>query len=132
LTIHSVHIRLDAGLRAWFASAMKVLSVVLLFVLGLVAQAAAGGYKLENRPEVVFKGGIVHQTPYPQSKRAASVWASDACWRDCKATCTWKMEYCVGSNNADACRPHLDACDRSCQRSCRGLSAGPLLGFFDF
>jgi hypothetical protein len=42
------------------------------------------------------------------------------------------MEYCVGSNNADACRPHLDACDRSCQRSCRGLSAGPLLGFFDF
>ena len=132
MTIHSVHIRLDASPRAWFASLMKVLCVVLLFVLGLVAQAAAGDYTPENRPEVIFKGGIVHQTPYPQSKRAASVWASDACWRDCTSTCNWKMEYCVGSNNADACRPHLDACDRSCQRSCRGLSAGPLLGFFDF
>jgi hypothetical protein len=111
---------------------MKALSVVLLFILGLAAPAAAGQYKLENRPEVVFKGGIVHQSPYPQSKRAASVWASDACWRDCKTSCTWKMEYCVGSNDPDACRPHLDACDRSCQRSCRGLSAGPLFGFFDF
>ena len=111
---------------------MKVLSVVLLFLLGLVAPAAAGDYKMENRPEVVFKGGIVHQSPYPQSKRAASVWASDACWSDCKATCNWKMEYCVRSNDADSCRPHLDACDRSCQRSCRGFSAGPLLGFFDF
>ena len=111
---------------------MKVLSVVLLFVLGLAAPAAAGQYKPENRPEVVFKGGIVHQTPYPQSRRAASVWASDACWRDCTNTCNWKMEYCVSSNDADACRPNLDACDRSCQRSCRGLSGGPLLGFFDF
>ena len=50
--VHSVHTRLDAGLRAWFASPMKVLSVVLLFVLGLAAPAAAGQYKLENRPEV--------------------------------------------------------------------------------
>ena len=88
---------------------MKVLSVVLLFILGLAAPAAAGQYKLENRPEVVFKGGAVHQSPYPQSKRAASVWASDACWRDCKTACTWKMEYCVGSNDADSCRPQLDA-----------------------
>jgi hypothetical protein len=111
---------------------MKALSVMLLFLLGLVAQAAAGGYTSENRPEVTFKGGVVHQSPYPQSKRAASVWASDACWHDCSSSCAWKMEYCVRSSDADSCRPHLDACDRSCQRSCRGLSAGPLLGFFDF
>jgi hypothetical protein len=111
---------------------MKVLSVVLLFILGLAAQAIAGDYTLENRPEVTFKGGVVHQTPYPQGQRAASVWASDACWRDCKASCTYKMQYCVGSADPDACRPHLDNCDRSCQRTCRGLSGGPLLGFFDF
>jgi hypothetical protein len=111
---------------------MKILAAVLLLVLGLAAPVAAGEYTLENRPEVTFKGNIVHQTPYPQSKRAASVWNSDTCWRDCRSSCTWKMEYCVGSADADACRPHLDACDRSCQRSCRGLSAGPLLGFFDF
>ena len=88
------------SLWAWFACRHESsCAVVLLFILGLAAPAAAGQYKLENRPEVVFKGGIVHQSPYPQSKRAASVWASDACWRDCKTTCTWKMEYCVGSND---------------------------------
>ena len=111
---------------------MKVLAAVLLLVCGLVASAAAGDYTYENRPEVVFKGGVVRQTPYPQSRRAASVWISDACWRGCKAECTWKMEYCVRSDDADACRPHLDACDRSCQRACRDWSAGPALGFFDF
>jgi hypothetical protein len=111
---------------------MKILAALLLLVWGLLAPAAAGDYRLENRPVVVFKGGIVHQTPYPQSRRAASVWHSDACWRDCTSSCAWKMEYCVRASDADACRPHLDACDRSCQRSCRGFSAGPLLGFFDF
>jgi hypothetical protein len=107
---------------------------VALFVLvaGWAASAEAGDYTMENRPEVVFKGNIAHQTPYPQNWRNASVWKSDACWRECKASCTWKMEYCVGSADPDACRPHLDACDRSCQRSCRGLSGGPLLGFIDW
>jgi hypothetical protein len=110
------------------------LAAVLLLVWGLAAPAMAGDYTMENRPVVVFKGGVVHQSPYPQGSRAASVWGSDACWRDCKASCTWKMEYCmgVGATDHDVCRPHLDACDRSCQRNCRGLSGGPLLGFFDF
>jgi hypothetical protein len=109
-----------------------MLGAALLLVFALAVAAAAGDYTLENRPEVVFKGGVVHQTPYPQGKRAASVWASDACWRDCKSSCTWKMEYCVRATDADACRPQLDACDRSCQRACRGPWSGPLLGFFDF
>jgi hypothetical protein len=107
-------------------------TLVILFVLALIAPAAAGDYTLENRPVVVFKGGVAHQTPYPQGRRATSVWVSDACWRDCGASCTWKMETCVRFGNADACRPHLDACDRSCQRSCRGFWSGPLLGFLDF
>jgi hypothetical protein len=111
---------------------MKVLSVVLLFVLGVVAQAIAGDYDMADRPVVVFKGGIVHQSPYPQSKRAASVLASDACWRDCTSSCNWKMDYCVSSNDPDTCRPHLDACDRACQRDCRGTSGGPFLGFVDW
>ena len=111
---------------------MKTLAAVLLLLCGLAASAVAGDYTLENRPELVFKGGIVHQTPYPQGRRAASVWKSDSCWRGCTASCNWKAEYCVRSTDADACRPHLDACDRACQRDCRGASAGPLLSFFDF
>ena len=111
---------------------MKALAAVLLLVLGWAASAAAGDYTMENRPELVFKGGIVHQTPYPQGRRAASVWNSDSCWRGCTSTCAWKMESCVRSSDADACRPNLDACDRSCQRACRDWRTGPLLGFFDF
>ena len=116
---------------------MKVLMALLVIVAALVgagrgAPANASDYTLENRPKLIFKGGIVHQTPYPQGSRAASVWNSDSCWRGCKAECTWKMEYCIGSASLDACRPNLDACDRSCQRTCRGPGSGPLLGFIDF
>jgi hypothetical protein len=94
---------------------MKSLAAVLLLLFGFVAQATAGGYTLENRPVVVFKGGVEHMTPYPQSKRSNS-------------SCSWKMEYCVRGNAADTCRPHFDNCNRACQRECRGFSAGPLGG----
>jgi len=114
---------------------MKALAALLLLIAGLIASlvapAVAGDYTLANRPEVIFKGGAVHVSPYPAGKRAAAVWASDACWRDCTASCTWKMEYCVRATDADTCRPQLDACDRSCQRSCR-TRGGPLLGFIDW
>jgi hypothetical protein len=111
---------------------MKTLAAAVLLISGLFASAMANDYTLENRPEVSFKRGPVHVTPYPQGKRAASVWNSDACWRDCKSACTWKMEYCVGSADPDTCRPHLDSCDRTCQRECRGPWSGPLLGFIDW
>jgi hypothetical protein len=114
---------------------MKALVALLLLVGGLVIPALAGEIGMENRPLVTFPGPhgrIVHQSPYPQSSRAASVWNSDACWKECKASCTWKMEYCVRSSSADECRPYLDGCDRTCQRSCRGPWSGPLLGFMDF
>ena len=114
---------------------MKPLVALLLLLLGLIASATAGEIGMENRPLVTFpgpKGRIVHQTPYPQTSRAATVWNGDACWRECSASCTWKMDYCVGASDADQCRPHLDACDRSCQRSCRSWWQGPLLGFMDF
>jgi hypothetical protein len=109
---------------------MRIVASVLLVLFGLVAQAAAGDYTYANRPEVVFKGGPVHISPYPAGKRAAAVWASDACWRDCKTSCTWKFEYCVRGSDADICRPHLDSCDRACLSSCR-TRGGPFVGLFD-
>jgi hypothetical protein len=111
---------------------MKILAALLLLLAGLLAPAAAGDYSAPH--QVVFpgpKGGIVHTNPYPTSKRAAAVWAADGCWRTCSSSCAWKLETCVTSTDADICRPALDACDRSCQRSCR-LRGGPLLGFFDW
>jgi hypothetical protein len=110
---------------------MKVL-MALLFVLGMVAPAAANDYRLEHRPAVSFKNGPEHITPYPQSGRSMTVWNRDACWNDCKTDCKARMAGCVGSADVDSCRPHLDACDRSCQRSCRSFWQGPLLGFVDW
>jgi hypothetical protein len=121
---------------------MRTLAALLLMFAGLIVggspgPSAAGDYTYENRPHIVFPGpkgkGIVHVSPYPASKRAASIWLADACWRDCSRHCTWQMETCLRAAGApaDACRPHLDACDRSCQRTCR-LRGGPLLGFVDF
>jgi len=110
---------------------MKPLVAALLLIAGLLTPAAAGDYSPANRPEVSFNGGPVHVSPYPMSKRAAAVWASDTCWRECTATCNGNMEYCVRAGDADTCRPHLDACDRACQRDCR-TRGGPLLGFVDW
>jgi hypothetical protein len=114
---------------------MKSLAALLLLVLGLTAPAAAWEIGMENRPQVTFpgpKGGIVHQSPYPQSSRSATIWNGDACWHECKTSCTYKMEYCVRGSSADECRPSLDGCDRACHRSCRAWWQGPLLGFADF
>jgi hypothetical protein len=115
---------------------MKALVALVLIAgsvaAGFAAPADAHDYTLENRPALSFKNGPVHQTPYPQGERAASVWANDACWRDCRSSCAWKMEYCVRSAAPDSCRPQLDACDRSCQRACRSAWSGPLLGFIDW
>jgi hypothetical protein len=103
-----------------------------LLIAGMLAPAVAGEYSYDNRPLVTFpKSDTVRVSPYPAGRRAAAVWNADACWRDCTATCNWRMAACMTSNDADECRPYLDACDRSCQRSCR-TRGGPLLGFIDF
>ena len=70
---------------------LKALAAALLVFAGLGGAAQADqvdlisfhSYKLENRPKVVFPGKRVHVSPYPMSKRAASVWTSDFCWRAC-------------------------------------------------
>ena len=108
---------------------MKSFIAALMALFVVASPALAGGFTYENRPAVVFKGGVERMTPYPQSRRSTSVWVSDACWRDCNSSCSWRMEYCVrGGASADACRPHFDNCNRACQRDCRGFSAGPLGG----
>jgi hypothetical protein len=118
-------------------AAMRLLSVTLSFAIallfaGLATPGDAGEYSFDNRPAVTFpKSDTVRVSPYPAGKRAASVWDSDACWRGCTSDCNWRMEACLRETDADACRPHLDACDRACQRACRSRG-GPLLGFIDF
>ncbi len=112
---------------------MKRVAALVLFLVGFVLPAAAGEYSYENRPTVVYptpNGGNAHISPFPMSKRAAAVWASDACWSDCTGRCAWRMEACVATANADQCRPRLQACDLACQKQCR-TRGGPLLNITD-
>jgi hypothetical protein len=68
----------------------------------------------------------VRALPFPRSKRAQAVWASDACWRDCQAHCTWSEATCLKFDAQGRCLSLTDSCDRYCQRDCRAWG-GPLL-----
>ena len=103
-----------------------------MLLAGLIGPAlAGGGYTLENRALLVFPGsGAERISPYPMSKRAASVWHSDSCFRDCTGQSAWRFEYCIRELGPEACRVRLDADDRICLRTCR-TRGGPLLNITD-
>jgi hypothetical protein len=121
---------------------VRTLAAALLVLSGLsgAAQADPFGiiqfhtYKLENRPTVVFppppKGGSIHVSPYPASKRAAAVWDSDACWKACTGETSWRHDACVHELGKgvgiEACRSRLDTDNRVCLRSCR-TRGGPMV-----
>lgn len=91
-------------------------------------------YKMENRPTVVFppppKHGTPRISPYPASKRAAAVWESDFCWKQCTGETSWRYEACVHELGREvgieACRFRLDTDNRVCLRSCR-TRGGPMV-----
>jgi hypothetical protein len=70
--------------------------------------------------------------PFPRSKQAQSVWASDACWSGCQSSCTWDAAACFRIDEQGNCLLRTDYCDRTCQRGCR-TRGGPLVpDIFDF
>jgi hypothetical protein len=116
----------------------KVLAIAALAFAGLGGAAQAdpfglitfNSYKMENRPDVVFPGNRVHTSPYPMSKRSASIWVSDFCWKDCTGQSGWKFQACAHVDNPEACRFQLDADNRTCLRACR-TRGGPMLNLAD-
>ena len=68
------------------------------------------------------------ELPFTRSARAQAVWDSDACWRECGATCAWDLNACLYKDTQGRCLVYTDACDRYCQRTCR-KQAGPFLPF---
>src|SRR5690349_2701287 len=108
---------------------MRFPVATLLLIVGLVP-ATAGEYAFRNRHPIVFSGGRAHISPFPMGKRAADIWASDACWRGCSSRGGWRLDTCLSVMNAEQCRARLDADDRACLRQCR-VSGGPLLNITD-
>jgi hypothetical protein len=69
-------------------------------------------------------------SPFARSRRAQSVWASDACWNGCQSYCTWGEAACLKVDAQGRCLPDTDRCDRVCQSRCR-LWGGPLVGLIE-
>jgi hypothetical protein len=110
---------------------MRMLAAVLVVLAAACAPAMANDYSMARRPEVVFPGsGSTHISPYPAGKRAASVWTSDFCWRDCTGQSAWRFEACIRAASPEYCRSQVDAEDRMCLRTCR-TRGGPLLNITD-
>jgi hypothetical protein len=79
-------------------------------------------------PPVWRYNGPPQPLPFARSERSASVWASDACWNDCRASCAWDLNGCLHYDSQGTCILYSAACDRYCQRDCR-TQGGPLLPF---
>ena len=112
----------------------KILAAVPLVLTALCDTAQAdpfglitfNSYRMENRATVVFPGNREHTSPYPMSKRAASVWVSDFCWNDCTGQSGWKFQACARAHGPELCRFQLDTDNRACLRACR-LRGGPMV-----
>ena len=114
--------------------ALRPLFAALLLAAAFAGSAAAGErwfgdrwsgepeYSLDHRPDIIFpgpNGGKPRISPFPMGKRAASVWKSDACWRDCTSQCSWAFVACMRDTGEEECRPLNDRCARDCQAHCR-------------
>jgi len=104
---------------------MKPLVIALLLPLGVIAWPA--GAPVAAGEAAIWRYNRHSQEPaFPLSERAQSVWASGTCWSDCGSHCTWGLASCLQTDAQGHCLKLADACDRYCQRACRG-GGGPLL-----
>ena len=91
-----------------------------------ILMAAVPAKALEGKAPVWRYNAQSADLPFPRSKRAEAIWASDACWSDCGAYCAWGLAGCLKEDAQGRCLKYTDKCDRYCQRECR-TRGGPLL-----
>ena len=82
-----------------------------------------------------YRPGVRQAQPVPErlplalrglSKRSASVFASDACWRGCTTECGAHFQQCIRVTWFDGCLQSNNLCELACLRHCR-LGGGPLM-----
>jgi hypothetical protein len=113
--------------------AMKRALIVLSLLLGVVVVAGTlQPAAADDRPAIWRYNTPSPDLPFSRSERAQSVWAGGACWSECGSHCTWGLAACLQQDAQGKCLLLGDACDRYCQRECRGF-AGPLIpDYLDF
>ena len=68
---------------------MKSSRIILGFLFLAILMAAVPGKALEGKVLVWRYNAHSADLPFPRSKRAEAIWASDVCWSDCGAYCAW-------------------------------------------
>lgn len=107
---------------------MKRICILAGLILVGVVMAAGASAAAERQPGMWRYDAHDAGLPFPRSKRAAAVWASDRCWKECGSYCGWGMAGCLQQDPQGQCLKLTDKCDRYCQRECRTM-AGPYLPF---
>jgi len=97
----------------------------ILLLVGIFVMAVPAGAVEGNAPPWRYNAHNP-ELPFPRSKRAESVWASRACWRECGAYCAWGLAGCLKEDLQGHCIKLTDKCDRYCQRQCR-TRGGPFV-----
>lgn len=93
---------------------------------GLLATSLAGAAAAADLKPRIAAASPGMSLPFSRGARAQSVWAADACARDCGAYCAWGQAQCFERDSQGQCLKLTDSCDRYCQRNCR-TSGGPYL-----
>jgi hypothetical protein len=118
----------------------RAIVLTMLLFSGLlmpVGQAAAADVQLSHyysaippvigpHPPIWRYNSPPQPPPFLHSKRSGAIWASDACWNHCRASCAWDLNGCVHYNTQGVCILYSAACDRYCQADCR-IQGGPFL-----
>ncbi len=104
-----------------------IVLITLLLTGILPGMGAAAADDFRSAPVTIWRyNNHPQELPFVRSDRAASVWASGACWSECGSYCAWGMAGCLERHAQGQCLKLTDKCDRYCQRECR-TSGGPLL-----
>jgi hypothetical protein len=96
-----------------------------LLLIGIFVMAVPAG-AVEGKAPPWRYSAHNPELPFPRSKRAESVWASGACWRECGSYCVWGLAGCLKEDLQGRCIKLTDRCDRYCQRQCR-TRGGPFV-----
>ncbi len=102
--------------------------LITLLLTGIVPGiGAAAAHDVRPAPVTIWRyNNHPQELPFMRGERAASVWASGACWTECGSYCAWGLAGFLERDAQGQCLKLTDKCDRYCQRECR-TSGGPFL-----
>lgn len=105
---------------------LAILAVVLSATTAFAADVQTAPRQTSARPEIWRFDRQPDRLPFARTSRSQAVYASDACWSECQAYCSWGQSTCLKTDPQGLCLKYTDRCDRTCQSDCRSRG-GPFV-----